>query len=389
MYINRFIEKEVDSSIETFPVTAILGPRQSGKSTLARHIISKRNNTLFLDLERPSDLNKLTDPEWFLSSNMGKLICIDEIQRRPELFPVIRSLVDEWGGTGHFLILGSASQELIRQGSETLAGRISFHRLTQFTFPETQHLTSLEQYLIKGGFPGSLLKKSINDSLRWRENFITTFIERDLLQWSGISPNTMRRLWQMLAHLNGQVVNYSVLANSLEVSHPTIRNYIDLLGSTFMVEIISPFHSNSGKRIIKAPKVYLNDPGLINVFTGILSYNQLSGHPSIGALWETVVLVHVKANFPFIKIHYYRTSHGAELDFILVFGSKILALECKTSLSPSISKGNYISLEDTRASKLLVVIPARQGWEKTNEIKIVSLEEALNFIRSFFFADLE
>lgn len=384
MYYNRSIEEDIQRSIETFAVTAILGPRQCGKSTLAKYIIAKKENTLYLDLERPSDLNKLADAEWFFTANRGKLFCIDEIQRLPNIFPLIRSLVDEWGGKGHFLIMGSASQDLLRQSSETLAGRISYHRLTPFSLSEINMQYSLEDYLIKGGFPGSLLTQTITDSLRWRENFITTFIERDLLQWSGISPQTMRRLWQMLAHVNGQVVNYSVLGNSLGVSNTTVKNYIDLLHGTYMVEIVSPYLTNTGKRIVKSPKVYLCDSGLINVFTGVLTYNQLLGHPSLGAIWEAVVLSNLKANFPFVDICYYRTNHGAEMDFILEHGQKIIALECKASLSPTISKGSHNSFQDVRAEKMLVVIPAKTGWERSSKILVVSLAEAINYIHNFF-----
>ncbi|HUX53474.1 MAG TPA: ATP-binding protein [Williamwhitmania sp.] len=385
MYYSRFIEADIQQSLETSAVTAILGPRQCGKSTLAKHIISERANALYLDLERPSDLSKLADAEWFFSTNKGRLFCIDEIQRLPNLFPLIRSLVDEWGGKGHFLLLGSASQDLIRQSSETLAGRISYHRLTQFSLMEINKDYTLEEYLVKGGFPGSLLANTMNESVRWRENFVTTFIERDLLQWTGISPQTMRRLWQMLSHLNGQVVNYSVVANSLGVSHTTVKNYIDLLHGTYMLEILPPFVTNSGKRIVKSPKVYLSDCGIINTFTGVLNYNQLLGHPSLGALWETIVLMHLKAHFPFLNIYYYRTSHGAEMDFILEYGQKRIALECKVSLSPTLSKGNHNAFQDVEADKLLIVIPANAGWEKSSNMLVSSIAEAIKFIQQFFF----
>ena len=386
MYYHRNIENDIFESLENYAVTAILGPRQCGKSTLAKFIIPGIPNTIYLDLERPSDLNKLSDAEWFFTSNKGKLFCIDEIQRKPDLFPIIRSLVDDWGGKGHFIILGSASQDLLKQSSETLAGRISYHRLTPFTLDEITKDYSIDDYLVKGGFPGSLLTTSIEISMRWRENFITTFIERDLLQWLGISPQTMRRLWQMLAHINGQILNYSALGNSLGVSNTTIKNYIDLLHGTYMLDVIPPFLTNTAKRIVKSPKIYISDSGIINSFTGVLSFNQLSGHPSLGSIWETVVLLNLKASFPFVKFYYYRTSQGAEMDFILEFGSKILAVECKASLSPTLSKGNFISFEDTKAEKMLVVIPAKSGWEKDQNIIIASIQEAIDYIQKYFFS---
>lgn len=388
MYYNRLIETEILDALEKYPVTAILGPRQVGKSTLAKYIIAKKSNVVYLDLERPSDLNKLDDAEWFFHTNKGSLFCIDEIQRKPELFPVIRSLVDDWGGKGHFLILGSASQDLLKQSSETLAGRISYHKLSPFSWPEISADYSMEDYLVKGGFPGSLITKKMEDSLHWRENFIRTFLERDLLQWTGASPQTIRRLWQMLSYINGQVVNYSSLGNSLGISNTSVKNYIDLLNGTYMLEMLPPYLINSGKRIIKSPKVYFADSGLINSFSGILSFNQLSGHPSLGSVWESVVLLNLKANFPFFRFYFYRTSHGAEIDFIIEYGSKILAIECKASLSPKLRKGNFISMEDVKAEKMLVVFPGNSGWEKSQNIHIVSIQEAIDYVREYFFGGL-
>ena len=200
------------------------------------------------------------------------MICIDEIQRQPELFPLIRSLVDEWAGDGAFLILGSASRDWLRQSSETLAGRIAYHRLTPFLWAETKEQCALEHYLTVGAFPGSLLAKTEAGSYQWRENFILTFLERYLLQWSGSSPDSVRRLWRMLAHVNGQTVNYSRLAGSLGVSDHTIRNHIDLLSSTFMLEAVPPYFSNLGKRMTKAPKIYIADSGITAALLGLKSY---------------------------------------------------------------------------------------------------------------------
>jgi predicted AAA+ superfamily ATPase len=384
MYYKRILEPKIIKSIANFPITAILGPRQCGKSTMAKQILSSIDHSIYLDLEKPSDLSKLDNPEWFLSSNRGKLICIDEIQRKPEIFPIIRSLVDDWRGNGHFLILGSASQDLIKQSSESLAGRISYHRLTPFLFIETQDQFSLEDYIIKGGFPGSLCTNSKDISDEWLENFSTTFIERDILQWKGIMPQALRRLWQMLAHNNGQVINLSLLGNSLNVSHQTVKNYIDLLYGTFMLHIIPPYVPNINKRIIKTPEIYLNDSGIICSFAGIKSFNQLSGHILLGTVWESVVLQNLQAYFQNIGFYFYRTAQGAEIDFILEYAGKTLAVECKASLSPKLSKGNYISLEDVSSEKLLVVTPIEKGYEKNENTTIASLNEALFFIEKYF-----
>jgi uncharacterized protein len=384
MYYKRFLEKKVVKSLAHFPVTAILGPRQCGKSTLAKHLLQNYEQPIYLDLERPSDLQKLDDAEWFFQTNKTKLICIDEIQRKPDLFPVIRSLVDEWSNPGHFLVLGSASQDLLKQSSETLAGRIAYHRLTPFLYQEIEQDFSMQDYLIKGGFPGSLLAADKAMSESWRDNFIMTFIERDILQWSNIMPEAMRRLWQMLAQNNGQVQNYAQLCDSLNVSYPTLKNYLDLLQQTFMLEFVPPWFSNLKKRIIKSPELYLNDTGLICSFADIRSFNQLSGHVLLGSVWESLVLQHLKALYPKLNIYFYRTTQGAEVDFVLEHGGKTLALECKASLSPKLSKGNYISQADVKSEKLLVVIPSDEAFEKSKTVYIASLNHAMAFVNDYF-----
>lgn len=383
MYIARNLEPSVMESLEYYPVTAVIGPRQCGKSTLVKHILEQNQNSLYLDLERPSDLSKLDDSEWFLSSQKGKLICIDEIQRSPELFPLLRSLVDEWGGNGRFLILGSASRDLLKQSSETLAGRISYKRLTPFMWSELEGKYSFENYYAQGGFPRSLLKSSIKISLEWREDFISTFLERDLLQWTGFSPQTMRRLWQMLAHRNGQLVNLSVIASSLGVSGPTVRNYIDLLEGTFMVEVLPPYISNLGKRLVKSPKVYISDSGITAALLGLGDFTQLSGHPIFGSLWEQIVLTNLKGHFPNSKFFFYRTTNGAEVDIVMEFRSKVFAIECKSSLSPVLSKGNYNGIADINPTKSFVAAPVKNGWAMAPGIDVVSLDEIITALRSY------
>jgi uncharacterized protein len=380
MYYNRLQEKEVSVSLKSNPVTAILGPRQSGKSTLAKKILESYHDALYLDLERPSDLEKLKDAEWFFQANSTMFFCIDEIQRKPDLFPLLRSLTDEWDRNGAFLILGSASRDLLQQSAETLAGRIRYLHLSPFLYSEIQNDFSLNEYLIRGGFPRSLLATDLTESLRWREDFITSYLERDLLLWSGFSPVTMRRLWQMLAHLNGQTVNYSLIGNSLGVSHNTIRNYIELLSETFMVSIVPPFFHNTKKRLVKAPKIYLPDHGILNALLAIRDFNQLSGHPVMGSLWESVVLSNLQSLIPSAVFSFYRTSNGAELDFILATGSKSVAIECKATLSPVISKGTYIALEDTGISRLIIIAPIEKGWRKSENTFIASLGEAVPLI---------
>jgi len=381
-YFSRTIESSLFESLMHFPVTAVTGPRQCGKSTLVKQLfkgaIGKHLSKLFsgyihLDLERPSDLGKLDDAEWFFGTQRGKLICIDEIQRKPELFPLIRSLVDEWDRPGCFLILGSASRDLLKQSSESLAGRVSYKRLTPFLWNEIEGKYSMEQYFSAGGFPRSILAGDKGVSYQWREDFISTFLERDLLQWKEFTPAAMRRLWQMLAHVNGQTVNYSTLASSLGISSVSVKNHIDLLASTYMVEVIHPWFSNLGKRIVKAPKVYIADSGITAALLGLHSFEELSGHPVFGAVWEQIVLANLRGWFPSAEICYYRTSNGAEADFVINIDRTIYAIECKVSFSPVLSRGNYLAFEDIAPKHTFVVTPSPDSWPLKPGIDAVSL----------------
>jgi len=381
MYYNRLLENEVSVSLETNPVTAILGPRQCGKSTLAKKILESFSNVIYLDLERPSDFEKLNDAEWFFQSSPSMLFCIDEIQRKPDLFPLLRSLTDEWGRNGAFLILGYASRDLLKQSAETLAGRIRYLNLKPFVYTEVNHDFSLNEYLLRGGFPRSLLAKYLNESFRWREDFITSYLERDLMLWSGFSPVTMRRLWQMLAHVNGQTINYSSLGNSLGVSHNTIHKYIELLSETFILSIIPPYLSNTKKRLVKAPRIYLTDHGILNALLQIREFSQLSGHPVLGSLWESVVLSQMQSQLPGIDYYFYRTSNGAELDFVCSNGNKAVAVECKATISPIVSRGAYLAVEDTGIAKLFVVAPVEKGWRKSESTIVSSLTEIVPFVK--------
>ena len=374
-YIKRFLERELKRSLKYYPVTAIVGPRQCGKSTLVKQWLKRYSRTVYLDLENPTDLRKLEDALWFFSSQKGRLICIDEIQRRPDLFPVIRSVVDEWGGNGHFLILGSASRDLLRQSSESLAGRIAYRRLTPFLWTEVKGRRSLESYISRGAFPRSLLAASDPLSFDWREQFITSFLERDLLQWVEVSPVAMRRLWKMLAHINGQTINYSALASSLGVSDMTVKRHVDLLANVYMVEVVPPYVSNLGKRLVKSPKMYIADSGLAAALLNIQSFAEWQAHPGLGAAWEQVVLSNLKGHLNGVEIYFYRSSKGAEMDFVVKRGQKVVAVECKCSLSPALTKGSAFALEDIRPLKTFVVAPVQKGWAMKPGVDVVSLGE--------------
>lgn len=374
MYIHRFLEPGVSKSIQSFPVTAVTGPRQCGKSTLVKHMLDTYPESIYLDLEKPSDMRKLDDAEWFFTSQKDKLICLDEIQRYPNLFPIIRSLVDEWNRPGCFLILGSASRDLLKQSSESLAGRISYKRLTPFLWEELENDYPLEKYFSAGAFPRSLLAENSEVSFEWRENFITTFLERDLLQWAGFTPTTMRRLWQMLAHVNGQTVNYSSFASSLGVTSATVKNYVDLLTGTFMVEVVPPYISNLGKRLVKSPKVYISDSGITAGLLGLRNFTDLSGHPAFGSIWEQIVLSNLKGLYSDAEFFYYRTTNGSEIDFVMKVRNKVFAIECKASYSPVLSKGNYLAIEDVMPEHTFVVTPSADSWSMKEQIDAVSLD---------------
>jgi len=377
-YYFRLTEAALSDSLKNFPVTAVTGPRQCGKSTLVKQFVQenkKWSNYIYLDLERPSDLQKLDNAEWFLSAHRGKLVCIDEIQRKPQLFPLIRSLVDEWDRPGCFLILGSASRDLLKQSSESLAGRVSYKRLTPFLWSEIEGKHSMERYFSAGGFPRSLLARNSEVSYQWRTGFISTFLERDLLQWKEFTPKAMGRLWRMLAHVNGQTVNYSTLAASLGISSVSVKNYVELLASTYMVEIVPPWFSNLGKRLVKAPKVYIADSGITAALLGLHSFEELSGHPVFGAVWEQIVLANLRGWYPNAEICYYRTSNGSEADFVVTIDGVVYVIECKASFSPVLSKGNYLAFEDISPRHTFVVIPSTKGWPLKPDVDVVSLGE--------------
>lgn len=382
MYLPRTLESSIRASLKYNPATAVLGPRQCGKSTLVKELLKEKEKTLYVDLERPSDLQKLHDPEWFLSTQTDKLICLDEIQRMPELFPVLRSLIDTTPKKGMYLILGSASRELIRQSSESLAGRISFKRLTPFLFAEISSQVSLETYLYRGGFPLSLLAPKDEVSYDWRQDFISTFLERDLLQFAGFTPRTMRRLWQMLAHTNGQTINFSKLGSALGVSNTTVRKYIDLLEGTFMLLQVPPYEQNTKKRLVKSPKVYISDAGITTALLQLKNFEQAAGHPTFGSLWETTVLANLKGHFPKLDYSFYRTNHGAEVDFVLSNGHKTVVVECKASVAPKLTSGNYASLRDIKPDHCLIAAPVPSGYPKEKGIEVVSLHELVSNIRT-------
>lgn len=361
-YIERYQGRFIRNRLLKMPVVAILGPRQSGKSTLAKHIINNIENSLYLDLESNRDLRKLEDPETFFEDNQQKLICLDEIQRRPDLFVPLRSIIDSINRKGQILILGSASPELIKQSSETLAGRISYFELTPFLLLETGQ-DSLKKLWLRGGYPDSFLEETDEDSLFWREDFIRTFLERDIPSL-GIKYYTgnISRLWQMCAHITGQVLNYSTLASSLGVSGHTIKNYIELLNRTYMVRLLQPYYLNLKKRLIKSPKIYIRDTGILHALLNIKDRNSLLGYPSYGASWEAFSVEQILSSVKGWQSYFYRTASGNEIDLILIKGQDLIAVECKASSAPELTKGFYIARDDLNPRESWIVAPVTETY---------------------------
>lgn len=378
-YISRELEFEVIRCLDAFPAVAVLGPRRSGKSTLARAITSKRKDSISLDLERPSDLNKLTDPELFLDLHREKLVCLDEIQRRPDLFAVLRSVIDERARTGQFLILGSASRDLIQQSSESLAGRIAYLELTPFLLSEIASHSKAPSYWLHGGFPESFLARSHMDSVRWRQNFIRTFLERDIPQLGiRIPARTLERLWRMCAHHHGQLLNQSALGAALGLSHTTIRSYLGLLAETFMVRLLPPLLPNLKKRLVKSPRIYLRDSGILHTLLDIENEDDLLGHPVRGPSWEGMVIDNILGQFPDWRGHFYRAAAGAELDLVLEKGRTRIAIECKLSAAPKVGKGFWNALADLSINEAWIIAPVKENYPIGKGVTVARPDQFIN-----------
>lgn len=383
IYINRFIEKNLEEYIHFFPATAILGPRQCGKSTLIKEFLKRSETSIYLDLQLESDRQKLSNPEQYFSYNESKQICLDEIQRIPEIFSTLRSVIDKNRQPGRFIILGSASRELIKQSSESLAGRIGYLELSPFIFPEIHEYKSINDFWIQGGFPDSFLA-SLKLSGTWRDNFIRTFLERDIPQIGfSIPADTIGRLWRMLAHNHGQILNLSNLGRSLGVSHTTVRNYIDLLNQTFMTRELQPLESNLGKRLVKSSKLYIRDSGILHRLLNIADFNELVSHPVFGFSWEGFVIDNICTYLNEYEAFFYKTAQGAELDLVLVKGNKKIAFELKVSDAPKPTKGFWNAIEDVKPEITFVVSPLADKYPVSKKVWGIGILELFNELKAY------
>lgn len=388
--IVRKVKTELLELLQEFPAVAVLGPRQVGKTTLAKELAQSMNSEfIYLDLESPTDRSRLDEPEAYFELHKGKLILLDEIQRMPELFAVLRGVIDRRRSdgyrTGQFLILGSASLDLLQQSSETLAGRIAYKDLSGLTSDEIEHKDAVQQDVLwlRGGFPDSFLARSDHASLRWRMNFISTYLERDVPQLGPRIPAvTLRRLWIMLAHNQGSMINIAQLGANLGITAPTAKRYLELLEDLLLIRTIRPWSGNIGKRLVKSPKVYVRDSGILHALLSIKTIEDLLSHPVVGASWEGFVVENLLSCLPVgVTPWFYRTSAGAEIDLVLEIGPKnIYVIEIKRSASPVVSKGFYHGIEDIGTEKRYIVYPGTEKFPSTNGVTVLPLIDMMSII---------
>lgn len=363
--------------LQRYPVVAILGARQVGKTTLARDLAKDLESDVhFFDLEDPEDLARLTEPKLALEPLEG-VVVLDEIQRQPEVFPILRVLADRPEGPAKFLVLGSASPELLRQSSETLAGRIHFHRLDGFALDEVES-DSWRRLWVRGGFPRSFLAETDATSFEWRNDFIRTFLERDLPQLGIRTPGeTLRRFWTMLAHHHAQVWNGSELARAFGVSPPTVRRYLDLLTSSLVVRQLQPWHANVQKRQVKSPKIYIADSGLVHALLGLESHQDVLGHPILGATWEGFVIQELRSRLRARteECFFWSTHAGAELDLLIVRGRQRRGFEVKHTAAPKTTKSMHRAMEDLDLDRLDVVHAGSETFPLSDKIRAVSVSK--------------
>lgn len=383
-FLSRYIEDELLQMIDDRPVVAILGPRQVGKTTLVKNIITKLSKqSVYLDLELPSDLLKLSNAELYLKDFDDKTIIIDEVQRMPELFPLIRALVDQNRIPSRFVLLGSASPELLLKSGETLAGRVAYAELHPLNILEARESVSQKQHWLRGGFPDMLLASSDAKSFKRTGDFINSYIEREFaLLGLPTSPNQLRKLLFMIAGVQGQLLNMSSFAKSMDLSITSISRILDYFENAYLIRRLQPWFTNNKKRLVKSPKIFIRDSGLLHFLLGINDFQSLQNSVHIGYSWESYVIQNIVSILPYdCHPFFYRTSDGSEMDLIIVKGDKpVLCTEVKYSLSPKLTKGNNIAHQDLGSVPLYVVVPEGETYRLEKNKTVISLVEILKII---------
>lgn len=381
----RLLAAQVTSRLDSVPAVVLLGSRQVGKTTLARAIAEERGG-IYLDLESPTDRAKLADPETYLNDHMGSLLVLDEIHRVPDLFPILRGRIDEGRRrgvrSGMYLLLGSASVELLDHSAESLAGRVSYLELHPFCLPEMEEITPqvTTALWLRGGYPDSVLAETNESSFAWRMDFIRTYLEREMPLFAPRrSSEQMRQLWTMLAHLQGQILNGSMLARSIGVDYKTIQAYVNLLEQLLLIRVVQPWHANVGKRLTKRPKVYIRDSGVMHALLGIRTLDDLMGHPSIGSSWEGYVVQQLSAvGKGEVDLSFYRTAAGAEVDVLLRFRDGVQwAIEVKRNSVPTPRRGFHEAIKDLTPQRAMVVYPGIERYRIRENIEAIPLHDLL------------
>ena len=373
MFIRQAFAK-IQEQLSWSPAVAILGARQIGKTTIAKLVADQYPGSVYLDLESPQALARLEQADVFFKANRHRLVVLDEIQNAPELFSQMRGEIDVDRRNGRFLILGSASFKLLKQ-SQSLAGRLALVDMAPLLLDEVhQEFTDIQNLWLRGGFPASYTARSNNASWSWRNGFVRHFLNTDLPGLGiNVDPELMRRFWRMVAHLHGQMFNASSIAASLGVSAPTVTRYLDHLTNSLMLRRLEPYHANLGKRLVKSPKIYVRDSGLLHYLLGMREVNDLLGHPSTGASWEGFCVEQICNHLPEgASVSFYRSAAGAELDVVVENGSQKTGFEIKFSSAPKDTKGFWQACEDVGVHKAYVVAPVQEGWTMANDVEVIS-----------------